>query len=139
MNPAVRNILAIIAGVIVGSVVNIGILKLSPHVVALPNGIDPMDVENLKANIHLFEAKHFLMPFLAHAIGTLAGAYMAARFATGNKMRAAIIVGIIFLIGGFMTAMDLGTPMWMNIVDIVAAYIPMAYLGGHLASRQSAS
>jgi hypothetical protein len=31
----------------------------------------------------------------------------------------------------------LPSPMWFNTVDLVVAYIPMAYLGGMIAGRMS--
>ena len=44
--------------------------------------------------MHLFEPKHFLFPFLAHALGTFAGAWLAAFIAASYKMRFALGIGI---------------------------------------------
>ena len=73
-----RNILAVIAGLVLGSIVNGGLVALGPMFVPPPVGADTTSVEGLTASIHLFEAKHFVIPFLAHALGTLAGAVVAA-------------------------------------------------------------
>lgn len=131
MNPILRNVLAVIAGVVVGSIVNMGIIQLSGQFVDPPQGVDVTDVESLKANIHLFNPIHFVFPFLAHAIGTLVGAYLAARIA--GKMNPALFVGGIFLLGGVMMVVTVGGPMWFNVMDLVLAYIPMAWLGGKMA------
>jgi hypothetical protein len=139
MNPILRNILAVLAGAFTGGVVNFGIIMLSGSVIPLPEGVDPTSVESLKANIHLFETKHFIMPFLAHAIGTLVGAFAAAKIAGTHKMRAALIVGVLFLIGGIMNVAALPAPMWFNITDIALAYIPMGWLGGAFAKEKSTS
>ena len=101
MNPIVKNLLAIVAGVVVGSFVNMGIILLSDGLVELPPGVDPSDMESIKANIHLYEPKHFIFPFLAHALGTLAGAYIAARLAATHKLRIALGIGAFFLLGDF--------------------------------------
>lgn len=50
-------------------------------------------------------------------------------------MNYAIGVGIFFLLGGIANVYLLPSPTWFAIVDLVVAYIPMAYLGGKLALR----
>lgn len=136
MHPILRIILGVIAGAFIGGLINFGIIMISGTLIALPEGVDPTSVESLKANIHLFEVKHFIMPFLAHALGTLAGAFIAAKIAGTNKMIAALIVGALFLIGGIMNVAALPAPMWFNVTDLVLAYIPMAWLGGKLAGPE---
>ena len=44
--------------------------------------------------------KNFVFPFLAHALGTLAGAFVAAKIAASHKMRFALAIGFLFLLGG---------------------------------------
>jgi len=133
MNPILKNILAVVAGIIAGMAVNMGIIMMSGSVIPLPEGVDPANTESLKANIHLFEAKHYIMPFLAHALGTLAGAFLTAKIAANNKFRLALVIGVFFLIGGVMTSFQLGSPLNANLIDWIFAYIPMAWLGWKLA------
>lgn len=132
MNPILKNILAIIAGIIIGSLVNMGIIMMSGSIIPPPDGADVTTMEGLKASMHLFEPKHFIMPFLAHAIGTLVGAYFAALIATNHKMKFALAIGIFFLLGGIANTFMLPSPTWFTIVDLVGAYIPMSYLAGKL-------
>ena len=86
MNKIVRNVLAVITGIVLGSVVNMGIIMLQYSFIALPEGVDVTNTESLQSSMHLFEPKHFIFPFLAHAIGTLVGAYLSARIAASHKM-----------------------------------------------------
>ncbi|MCB0707103.1 MAG: hypothetical protein KDC34_17425 [Saprospiraceae bacterium] len=137
MHPIARNILAITAGVVLGSLVNMGLIMLSSSVIPLPEGVDQTSMESLKASMHLFEPKHFIFPFLAHALGTLAGAYLAARIAAVQKMRFALGVGVFFLIGGIFNVFALPAPMWFVVLDLVVAYIPMAWIGGNLATKSN--
>lgn len=130
MNPIVKNILAVIAGLVVGSIVNMGIVMISGSVIAPPEGGDITTMEGLKATMHLFEPKHFIFPFLAHAIGTLVGAFVAAKIAATKKMTMALLIGVFFFIGGAINVSMLGGPLWFTVLDLVMAYIPMAYLGG---------
>lgn len=128
----VRNILAVIAGLVVGGVVNMGLVMLSPVVIPPPGGADTTTVEGLNASIHLFETKHFIFPFLAHALGTLIGALVAALISNSGKLLVAMIVGVMFLIGGISAAWMIPAPLWFEAADILLAYIPMALIGARL-------
>lgn len=136
MNPILRNILAVIIGWIIGSVVNMGLLQIG-HTTMPIEGIDPNDMEALAEIMPTLESKYFTFPFLAHALGTLVGAFIAGMFAKVRKMRAALIVGIIFLLGGIVVNYMITGPLWFTIVDIALAYIPMAWIGGKLAQKFS--
>ncbi|KAA9333676.1 hypothetical protein [Adhaeribacter soli] len=133
MNPTLRNFLAFVAGLVLGSFVNMGIISISGSIIPPPAGADLTTTEGLKASMHLFGPQHFLFPFLAHALGTFVGAFVAAWFAAANKMRLAIGVGLFFLVGGVASVFMLPSPIWFAVVDLALAYIPMAYLAGKLA------
>ncbi len=134
MKPVLRNVLAVAAGVIVGSLVNGGLITISGSVIPPPAGADVTSLEGLKRSIHLFEPRHFLFPFLAHALGTLVGATVTAAFAASRKTVLAFMIGVVFLIGGVTNVLMLPAPLWFNIVDLVGAYLPMAWLGGRLGA-----
>lgn len=53
------------------------LILISPSLIPPPSGVNVSDAESLSRSIHLFEPRHFVMPFLAHALGTLAGALAA--------------------------------------------------------------
>lgn len=133
MNPILRNILAVIAGLVLGSIANMAVLMVSNNIIPLPTGADNTTAEGLKATIHLFEPKHFIFPFLAHAIGTFVGAYVCARIAA-HKMVLAMFVGLFFLAGGIYMVVILPSPIWFTLVDLLGAYLPVAYFAGKIAS-----
>lgn len=135
MNPTVRNILGVLVGVIAGGVLNMGIITISGSIIPPPEGVDVTTAEGLQEGIHLFEPKHFLMPFLAHALGTLLGAFIAAKISTKHHMRFALGVGVWNLFGGIMAATMIPAPMWFILVDLIGAYIPMAFIAGKLATN----
>lgn len=135
MNPTIRNIIAVVAGLVIGSIVNMCIISVSGSVIPPPEGADVTTMEGLKASLPLFQPKHFIMPFLAHALGTLVGAFVAAKFTANSAFICAMIVGAFFLIGGIANVFILPSPMWFNIVDLVGAYLPMAFLASKWASR----
>jgi hypothetical protein len=137
MHPNLRNTLAVIAGILFGSAVNMGIIMVSGSIIPPPDGADVTTVEGLKASMHLFQLKHFIMPFLAHAIGTFAGALLAGLFAANHKMKLALLIGIVFLAGGIANVFMLPSPTWFTIIDLAGAYIPMAFFAGKLVEKKS--
>lgn len=136
MNPILRNILAVIVGWAAGSVVNIGLIKIG-HKVFPIEGIDPNDMEAMAAIMPTLDVKYFIFPFLAHAVGTLAGAIVAGLLATSHKLKLSLAIGGLFLIGGIMVNYMLPGPTWFAALDILIAYIPMAWIGGKLAENIS--
>ena len=137
MNPIIRNIIAVVLGFFAGSFVNMGTLMIGGELIPPPPGVDISDMESLKAGMHLFGTQHFIFPFLAHALGALVGAFVAAKIAAKNKMRFALGIGAFFLIGGIVNVFMLPSPVWFTVLDLVGAYIPMGWLGGKLAEPKS--
>ncbi|MBT8181987.1 MAG: hypothetical protein KJO53_10400 [Eudoraea sp.] len=135
MNATLKNILAVVIGLIIGSAVNMGIIMISSSIIEPPSGADVTTMEGLKESIHLFEPKHFLFPFLAHALGTFAGAFLATLISASHKMKMALLIGIFFLIGGITNIIMLPSPAWFAVLDLVSAYIPMAWLGYKFGKR----
>lgn len=136
MNSTVKNILAVILGLVIGSIVNGAIIQISGSIIPPPTGADLTTMEGLKASIHLFTTINFLFPWLAHALGTFVGALIAALIAANNKMQFAIAIGCVFLIGGIMAVMMIPAPMWFNVVDLTLAYIPMGWLAGKIVTKK---
>lgn len=132
-----RNITAVILGLVLGSIADGYLISISGKVIPPPTGVDVKTLEGLKAGIHLFEPKHFLFPFLAHAVGAFVGAIVAVLMAASNKFKFALTIGISFLIAGIINVVMLPAPMWFNIVDLVGAYIPLALLAYWLVSLLS--
>ncbi|WP_156309016.1 hypothetical protein [Sphingobacterium endophyticum] len=135
MNPIFRKILAVVLGIVIGSVVNMALINISPNVIPPPEGADVSTAEGLSAAMHLFEPKHFLFPFLAHALGTFAGALVASWIAPNNKLTYAMIIAVFFYLGGLASIFMLPSPIWYTFVDLVFAYFPMAYFAKNLVLR----
>lgn len=132
MSDRMRNVLAIVAGIVIGALLNGLLITLSPSIVPPPEGVDVTDMESLKAGIDLFEPKHFIMPFLAHALGTLVGALVTFKLAVTHKVRRAYLIGVLFLLGGIMAARMIPAPSWFIALDLLGAYLPMAWLATRL-------
>ena len=137
MRPApglLRNALAIVAGIVAGSVVNMAIITAGPALVPPPAGVDVTNAESLARAMPLFEPRHFAMPFLAHASGTLAGALVAYLVAATRRSLMAYLIGGVFLGGGVAAAFIIPAPAWFIALDLLVAYLPMAWLGIRLGA-----
>ncbi|HLO89565.1 MAG TPA: hypothetical protein VK172_00235 [Lentimicrobium sp.] len=139
MHPVLRNIAAVIAGIVAGSIVNMGIIMISGSIIPLPEGVDMSNTEGLREAMHLLGPQHFLFPFIAHALGTFAGAFLTAYLSVSRKLTLALITGLFFLAGGIFSVISLPSPIWFNVVDLVLAYIPMAYIGFYIAPDRLAA
>ena len=129
MKDLIRNCAAIAVGVVVGGVVNMAFILLGSYLVPPPAGVDVTSAESIAESVHLFEPSHFLFPFLAHALGTLVGAFLAVKIAPSRGRALALIVGVVFLAGGIANAFMIPAPGWFVALDLVVAYLPMAWLG----------
>ncbi len=136
MKGFLKGLLALIVGFAVGSAVNMGLVMLGGQLIAPPPGVDTSTTEGLKAAMPLFGPRHFLMPFLAHALGTLAGAFVATWVAGRTNRIPALLVGVLFLAGGMAAAYMLPAPLWFEVADLLLAYLPCAWLGFVLARKR---
>jgi hypothetical protein len=130
-----RNILGALLGLLIGGFVNMGIIMAGNALIPPPAGVDFTNVENLRQTAHLLQPIHFLTPFLGHAVGTLVGALVAVLVAASHFKIVAGFIGVFFLIGGIAAAMMIPGPAWFIAVDLIFAYLPMAWIGMKIARR----
>ena len=119
-----------------GAMLNGAIINISSKVISPPKGFDLKTMEGLQAAMPHMGPEHFVFPFLAHALGTLIAAILISRFLTSQQLIFSMMAGLLFLMGGVsMVVMLPKTPIWFVLLDLIVAYIPMAYLGYKLAFR----
>ena len=130
MNPLIKNLLASFAGFIVMMAVNMGLIMLLGNIFSPPEGVNPNDVNSINNNLHRYTVFQLIMPFLAHAGGTLVGTMTAAKIANSHKMLIVMILAAVHFTGGaMMVSMLSNSPLWFNVLDLGVAYFPMAWLG----------
>ena len=135
MPTILRSVLAVVIGLVVGGAVNMSLVMMGPSVIPPPPGVDMTTAEGLAKGMPLLEAKHFVFPFLAHALGALAGALVAFLIARSHATALAHVVGAVFLAGGIAAAFMIPAPAWFIALDLVAAYVPMAWLATVIGRR----
>jgi hypothetical protein len=93
-------------------------------------------IEGIKAALPLLCPKHFLMPFLAHVLGTFVSALVATIIAASHELNIVIEIEIFSLLCGIAAVAMIPAPLWFAVVDLIAAYISMGYLGGKFATKK---
>jgi len=130
-----RNTLALIAGVVIGGFVNMGIIMVGPSLIPVPAGMDVSSAESIKASMPLLRPQHFITPFVAHAMGTLVGALVAHLLAATHRATFAYVIGVLTLCGGIAACFMIPAPMWFMALDLIVAYLPMAWLATVIGQR----
>ena len=128
MKQTLKNIAIVILGIIVGMIVNIGLIILGGTIFPPSENFEPMNAMN-------WDFKYFIFPFLAHSIGTLTGALTVSKLSNKSSIILPLIVGLYFLLGGIYMITILPAPMCFVLLDVVLGYIPMALLGWKLANE----
>ncbi len=115
-NVIFRNVSAVILGLFIGGQLNKVILELGMKILPLPDGVDLNKIETIAANIDKYTFAHFVNVFLAHGLGTLLAAFICVKLAKSQHFNLAMVVGVLFLIGGIMAVSMIPAPMTFNIM-----------------------
>lgn len=130
-----RNLLAVIVGFVVGSLVNMTLVVTGHRVIAPPPGMNPANSQSFIEHAPLMEPRHFLFPFLAHALGVLAGGFLAYLVAGSRRAVFAYAIAVLFLAGGIAACFMIPAPAWFIALDLLGAYLPMAWLAVRLGRK----
>ena len=122
MKQILKNIGILILGIIIGMIVNMGLIIIGGMIFPLSESFEPMNAIN-------WDFKYFIFPFLAHSIGTLSGAFIASKLSRNYHIIIPLIVGLYFFSGGIYMVTILPAPIWFISLDLILCYIPMALLG----------
>lgn len=133
MNATVKNIIVVIVGLLVGGIINGGLISIGSSIIPAPEGVDMNSMEGLKQAMPLLQPMNLIFPFLAHALGVLVGAFIVAKFSETNKFNFAMLIGVLFLLAEITMVVLVGGPLWFIVLDLVGAYFSMAWLGYKLA------
>lgn len=124
-----RNVLAVIVGVIVASIA-VFIGEVVGHIIfPPPEHIDVMDPNQLKTVIDELPLGALIAVIFAWAFGSFVGGFVTAKVAKSNRLAFPFITGGILMIFGLMTIVTIPHPMWFTTFGL-AVYLPSAYLGG---------
>lgn len=136
MKKILFNLIAVLIGLLVGAFVNGLIINLSNQIIPPPPGANLKTMEGLIHAMSIMEPKHFIMPFLAHSVGTFIGTSLSCLIAKSYHLMVALLIGLSFFIGGFMMVLQLPSPLWFDLIDLISAYFPMAFFAYWVVSKR---
>ena len=132
-----RNVLGVIAGIVVGIAV-VSAIEFGGHqIYPPPPGIDPMDPEDLKAWLEVMPIGAMVAVLIAHAVGSFAGT-SAAVLAAQRRALPGWIVGAVFLAFTVMNLFMIPSPPWFIAADL-ALVVLAPVLAVRLFSRRAAA
>jgi hypothetical protein len=128
-----KDIAVFVLGVVLGALVNGALVSAGAEWIPLPDGLPPeanmQTPEGLRAAAPFLKPMNLLFPWLAHAVGTFAGALVVARWGSAAyRSRWAYTVGMLFLLGGISMAFLVPDPLWFIVLDLTTAYLPPVWL-----------
>jgi len=86
-----RNIAAVIAGLVVGTIVNFALIRLNAVFFPLPGGVDMTDTVQMKDAIQGMPAAAWILVFAAHLVQAFVGGWVAARLGASRPMLLAMM------------------------------------------------
>ncbi|MFL6193506.1 MAG: hypothetical protein ACJ75H_05005 [Thermoanaerobaculia bacterium] len=133
MPSILRSILAVLCGALVGGAVILGMELVGTRVFPPPASLAPADPESMRAAMAALPLGAFVMVLAGWALGTFAGAWVAARVAGRSPLGHGLAVGLLFLAAGVANMLSLPHPVWFWVVGVLL-FLPAGYLGGRLAA-----
>ncbi len=118
-----------------GAFVNMGLIIAGMNLIPPPEGVDFSVAESLARGAHLLEPKHFIFPFLAHALGTFVAAFLLVFILKSSSLSVKLswVIGLLFFLGGLIMVFEIPAPLWFDLLDLSLAYFPMVFLAQRLS------
>lgn len=136
MNPMVRSILAVVAGMLVAFVLIVCVEMIGMRVYPPPTDMDPRNIESIKSAMARIPLGAMLFVLLAYTVGSVAGGWVAARFAPSAGLSHAMFVAALLFGAGLMNLMTVPHPVWFWVASS-AIYFLGAWSGAQAAGARS--
>lgn len=129
----VRSIFAVVIGMLVATTVMLGLEFVAAWLVPLPAG-ELGDEADLAARVAAAPLGKLAWVLAGWLVAAFAGGWVAARLSRVHRRPAALAVGALIVLGVAINVWLLPHPLWMILAGL-AAPLPLAWLGGRLATR----
>lgn len=129
-----KGILPIFGGMATAMVVIFLMEAISHMLYPLPKGFDFKNKEAVIEMVNNMPLGAFACLLIGYAFGSFSGGLVAAMLASEKRLRSALIVGSVVMLGGIMNIIMIPHPLWFAIATFFA-YIPFAYLGGYIVEK----
>ncbi|MBC7776584.1 MAG: hypothetical protein H7246_14210 [Phycisphaerae bacterium] len=132
MNPKLRALFAVMAGILAGGLVIMLVEMLSSQ--TPPAGMNINDPAKMSEWIATLPMSAFAILLLAYFLGSAVGGWVANRVAAPTHYRPALIVGFGLFIAGVMNLIAIPHPVWFAVTSSLIYFVG-AWVGGRAVSR----
>jgi hypothetical protein len=129
-----RNVLALVGGVVICGVVITLVQMLSHWMYPFPAGMDPSDPKAIEAMLPHLPLGALLMVELSYLLGSGCGGWVVGRFARSRQDWLAVGLGAVFTLANVANLVQIPHPLWLAVLTTVT-FIPVALLASRLARR----
>ena len=123
MNPVIRSILAVVAGMLSAFVVIALVQMIGVRIYPPAHPIDPTNIESMKAVMAQIPLAALLFVLLSYTAGSVVGGWVAARFAPKDRMMHAMFVAALLFGAGLMNLMTIPHPAWFWVASSVLYWL----------------
>ena len=135
MRGLLGNVFAVVAGLVVGSLWNMGIVQLNLRVLhPMPSGLDMNDAEQFDAFMATLPTSAFVVVLVAHLGQAFFGGWVAARLSRSHPVRMALVIGVLSLVGGVAAMFMIEGPAWLMIE--LPLYLVLAWVAGRMVESK---
>jgi len=109
-----RNFAALLVGMLVGSLLNMGVVMVNLSLLfPVPEGFDFNDVQQMAAYTQTLPALAFVVTIVAHSLQAFVGGWVAARLGASRPLVLAGAIGAITVAASIYNLAWLPAPDWM--------------------------
>ncbi|MCR4318562.1 MAG: hypothetical protein NUW37_19640 [Planctomycetes bacterium] len=139
----VRNVVAVLVGVLICGILISLIQMISNMLYPLPEELSgltmedmgkPETIEKLSAHIDGLPVAAFMIVAASYLIGTFVGSFAATKISGSGSIVGAAIIAVLFIIGGVLNVTAVPHPTWFA-VGHFATYPLGAFIGWKLGSK----
>jgi len=136
MNPKLRAVIAVVAGVVVASLVSVAVkiyMNYEP-----PADMDFNDSLQMKAWVESFPATTLYYIIAGYAFGAFVGGWLTNKLAQPTHYRPALVTGMALFFYSFVDLATIPHPEWFMWTATVSLVL-FAWLGGLFVPRKTSS
>jgi hypothetical protein len=130
-----RNIGAVLLGLVVGSVLNMALIMANMSLFPGPAGLDFDDTAAMAEYVASLPDSAFILVLLAHVGQASVGGWIAARVGASRPVVLALVVGVLTMVGGLINLINFpDAPKWTWVE--VPLYLLLPYMLGKAEHRR---
>lgn len=115
----IRRILAVVGGILTGSLAIWLMETLGHYLYPLPAGVGPNNMAEFKEYVSNLPFPALLLVIVGYALGAVVSGFVSTKIGKDGKNRYALICGVFFLLATVYNMSVLPTPIWFWILGII--------------------